>query len=85
MLNGEAPPKEVTQAESAVAPRADANMAPVDVGHSMTRGGEKVTTEEGKEPGRHDSGSDGTKADRPTGGSTPRDMAGINPQNGSAG
>jgi hypothetical protein len=84
MLNGEAPPKEAIQAESAAAPRDDAKMAPEGVGQSMTRGGEKVSTEDGKEAGRFDSGSDGSKADRPTGGSTPRDLTGVNPQDGPA-
>jgi hypothetical protein len=36
--------------------------------------------EEGKEPGRFESGHDETPAGRPHGGSTARDDAGIDPQ-----
>jgi len=52
-----------------------------DVGESMTRCGEDVAKEE-KEPGRYETGTDGTTAGRPTGESTPRDMSGVNPDGG---
>ena len=42
-----------------------------------TRKGEEMAAGKGKEPGRHDLGETG--ADRPAGGSTPRDSTGINP------
>jgi hypothetical protein len=42
-----------------------------------TRKGEDIKAEDGKEPGRHDTGT--THADRPSGGSTARDSTAINP------
>jgi hypothetical protein len=42
--------------------------------------GEEVVEEEGKEPGRFESGHDDTPAGRPSGGSTARDDTGIDPQ-----
>ncbi len=42
-----------------------------------TRKGEEMTQNEGKEPGRHDSGQSG--AGRPVGRSTARDSTSINP------
>lgn len=44
--------------------------------------GEDVVKEEGKEPGRQDTGTDGTPANRPTGTSDPRDMTSIDPAGG---
>jgi hypothetical protein len=44
---------------------------------SGTRQGEEIKEDEGKEPGRHDSGT--THADRPSGGSSARDSTAINP------
>ncbi len=52
---------------------------PEDVGESMTRRGEDVVKEEGKEPGRHDAGTQG-KSERPVGTSTARDSTGVDPQ-----
>jgi hypothetical protein len=43
-----------------------------------TRQGEEIKDEEGKEAGRHDTGT--THADRPSGGSTARDSTAINPE-----
>jgi hypothetical protein len=51
------------------------------VGESITRRGEDVVKQEGKEPGRRDTGKEG-KAERPTGESSARDTTGINPQEG---
>jgi hypothetical protein len=42
-----------------------------------TRQGEDIKAEDGKEPGRHDTGT--THADRPSGESTARDSTAINP------
>lgn len=42
-----------------------------------TRQGEQIKDDEGKESGRHESGT--THADRPAGGSTARDSTAINP------
>jgi hypothetical protein len=57
-------------------------MAPEGVGESVGRRGENMTAADGKEAGRHDTGTDGTEADRPTGSSTPRDLTGVDPQDG---
>jgi hypothetical protein len=51
------------------------------VGESTTRRGEDVAKEE-REPGRYDTGTDGSPANRPTGESTPRDTSGVNPDGG---
>lgn len=66
-----------TQAES----RGDAQLpdTPEGVGQSTTRRGEDVSDQEGKEPGRYDSGTQG-QSERPTGGSTQRDSTGVDPQ-----
>ena len=79
MLNGEDAPKEVEQPSDVPTP-ADAHEPPPGTGESITRRGEDIVKEDGKEPGRFDTGSDGTPADRPTGGSTARDATGIDPQ-----
>jgi hypothetical protein len=50
------------------------------VGESIGRRGEDIVKQEGKEPGRVDTGTDGSYADRPTGTSTARDRTGIDPQ-----
>ena len=52
---------------------------PEGVGESTTRRAEDVTAEDGKEPGRYDSGTQG-QSERPYGGSTARDRTGVNPQ-----
>ncbi len=57
-------------------------MAPEGVGTSYTRGGEEVSTQEGKEAGRVDTGADDSDTGRPTGKSTPRDRTGVDPQEG---
>jgi hypothetical protein len=49
------------------------------VGESTARRGEDVTAEDGKEPGRYDSGTQG-ESDRPYGGSTARATTGVDPQ-----
>jgi hypothetical protein len=51
--------------------------APEGVGESTTRRGEDIVDDDGKEPGRVDTGSDGGRADRPTGGSDGRDATGV--------
>ena len=48
------------------------------VGESTSRRGEDVSKKE-QEPGRYSTGTDGTKAERPTGKSTQRDRGGLNP------
>jgi hypothetical protein len=83
-LSGEDPPADTVQPgaiEDADPDDADPDdFAPDDVGESITRRGEDVVTQDGKEPGRIDTGTDGSFADRPTGTSTARDRTGIDPQ-----
>jgi hypothetical protein len=71
----EPPAKEPEQPGQEETP-ADAEMAPEGVGASMTRGGEEVVREDGKEPGREDTGTKGPSG-RPTGTSTARDSTGV--------
>jgi len=52
---------------------------PDGVGESMTRRGEDVVEDEGKEAGRHDAGTQG-ETERPVGTSTARDSTGVDPQ-----
>ena len=75
MLSDEPPPKEPSKNDPAPNPAED---AADDVGESVTRHGEDIVKDEGKEPGRKDTGTSG--AGRPTGTSTPRDQTGVNPQ-----
>jgi len=65
--------------ESAEAPneQSKADLPPTGTGVSATRRGEDVVKEEGKEPGRMDTGTDDSPAQRPTGESTPRDKSGL--------
>jgi hypothetical protein len=55
--------------------------SPLGVGESITRRGEDVAENEGKEPGRNEGGTE-HEAGRPTGGSDSRDMSGAAPQSG---
>jgi len=71
----EPPAKEPEQPGQEETP-ADARMAPEGVGASMTRGGEEVVSQDGKEPGREDTGTQG-EAERPTGTSTTRDSTKV--------
>jgi hypothetical protein len=57
----------------------DRDLTPDGVGESKARRGEDMVEEDGKEPGRYDSGTQG-KSERPVGGSTARDSTGVNPQ-----
>ena len=52
--------------------------SPQGVGESVTRRGEDVVKDEGKEPGRHDAGVE-LPSERPVGTSTPRDTTGVDP------
>lgn len=85
-LNDEDPPSD-TDPESLVGPTGggDAEMAPEGVGESVGRRGEDIVDKDGKEAGRHDTGTDNSPAERPTGESTKRDQSSINPQQGSGG
>lgn len=56
----------------------DRDVTPDGVGESKARRGEGMVEEEGKEPGRYDSGTQG-KSSRPVGESTARDSTGVNP------
>jgi hypothetical protein len=58
----------------------DAPESPHGVGESTTRRGEDVRDDEGKEPGRRDTGVDDTPGQRPHGTSTARDLTGVDPQ-----
>ena len=57
----------------------DRDLTPDGVGESQGRRGENMVDEEGKEPGRYDSGTQG-KSSLPVGGSTARDSTGVSPQ-----
>jgi hypothetical protein len=80
-LGGEDPPKDVEQPVGNTEGR-EGKTAPDDVGESITRSGQDVAGEEGKEAGRHDTGTDDTPAQRPTGTSDARDVTGVDPQGG---
>jgi hypothetical protein len=79
MLSGEDAPQDTEEPTGGPADESG-EMAPDDVGESITRRGEDVIDDAGTEPGREDTGSDGTPADRPTGASTVRDRTGVDPQ-----
>jgi hypothetical protein len=53
--------------------------SPLGVGESTNRRGEDVIKQDGKEPGRDHSGTEG-EAERPAGTSDARDVTGVNPQ-----
>jgi hypothetical protein len=57
---------------------------PAGVGESVARRGEDMIEHHGKEAGRHDTGTDDSEAERPTGESTERDRGGVDPQEGPA-
>jgi hypothetical protein len=65
--------------ESAEAPseQSTADLPPAGTGVSATRRGEDVIKEEGKEPGRTDTATEDSHAQRPTGESTSRDRSGL--------
>jgi hypothetical protein len=79
-LTGEDTPED-TDRESQVGPTGGGTgeMAPEGVGESIAHRGENMIEEEGKEPGRYDSGTQGP-TNRPVGGSTNRDATGVDPQ-----
>lgn len=79
-LNGETAPED-TDRTSQVGPTGGGNgqMAPEGVGESIAHRGENMIEEEGKEPGRFDTGTQGP-TNRPVGKSTARDSTGIDPQ-----
>jgi hypothetical protein len=78
-LTGQDALEEPTQPESAAVGDRDGKMAPSGVGESMTRSAEDVVKEEGKEPGRQDTGREG-ESGRSTGTSTARDKSAVDPQ-----
>lgn len=78
MLNSEDAPQEPDQPMGVVT--GEGKEPPEGVGESITRRGEDVVDRDGGEAGRFDTGTDGTPADRPTGGSTARDATGVDPQ-----
>jgi hypothetical protein len=57
----------------------DPDFPPQGVGDSVSRRGEDMVRDEGKEPGRHDTGAQG-ESERPTGRSTARDATSVDPQ-----
>jgi hypothetical protein len=77
MLSGEDAPKEPVQPSGVET--GQGQMPPDDVGESITRRGEDAAKRDGKEPGRFDTGTDGTPAERPTGESNARDATGVDP------
>lgn len=86
MLKGEDAPTD-TDRESQVGPTGggDAEMAPPGVGESTAHRGENIIKEEGKEAGQTDTGTDDSATERPTGTSSPRDMGGVDAQEGNTG
>ena len=78
-LSGEDAPEDTVQ-PSGTTEAGEGKMAPDDVGESTSRRGEDMVDSEGKEPGRQDTGTDATPAERPTGTSTERDATGVSPQ-----
>ena len=74
-LNDEAPPEEPAREPVGRLLPAEGTE---DVGESVTRRGEDIVDDDGKEPGRIDTGTEGP-TDRPTGTSTERDATGIDP------
>ena len=78
-LSGEDAPEETVQPTGTTEGR-EGEMAPDDVGESISRRGENMVDADGKESGRQDTGTDDTPAQRPTGTSTPRDTTGVDPQ-----
>ena len=84
-LTGEDAP-EVANPESLVGPTGGkkGQEPPAGVGESVARRGEDMIEHHGKEAGRHDTGTDDSEAERPTGESTERDRGGIDPQEGPA-
>jgi hypothetical protein len=75
MLSGQDPPEE-PERNDPDPPREVGGAG--KVGESMTRRGEDVAGD--KEPGRQDTGTDDTFAQRPYGTSSARDRTGVNPQ-----
>jgi hypothetical protein len=65
-----------TQDESRGEGSRSVDLTPGNVGESVTRRGENVVKDEGKEPGRYDAGTQGP-TERPVGGSTPRNVTGV--------
>ena len=57
----------------------DEKGSPKNVGDSSSRSGEDIRQDEGKEPGRKDTGTQG-ETKRPVGESSMRDSTGIDPQ-----
>jgi hypothetical protein len=80
-LSGEDAPEDTEQPTGTTEGR-ERRPAPDGVGESTTRSGERVVQQEGKEAGRRDTGTDDSPAQRPTGTSSPRDMTGVDPQDG---
>ena len=80
---GEDAPEEANP-ESLVGPTggSEGEEPPEGVGESVARRGEDMIQHHGKEAGRHDTGTGGSEAERPTGGSTSRDRTGVDPQEG---
>ncbi len=71
-LEGDAPPQDPPVNEAGSSDPAEGSD---EVGESTTRRGEDVMDDDGKEPGRKDTGT--TDTGRPTGTSTERDATGI--------
>ena len=84
-LTGEDAPEEANP-ESLVGPTGGkkGQKPPAGVGESVARRGEDMIEHHGKEAGRHDTGTDDSEAERPTGESTERDRGGVDPQEGPA-
>lgn len=66
--------------EPAGADDTDLGQAPDDVGESVSRRGEDVVKDEGKEAGRVETGTHEAPSNRPTGESTDRDRTSVDPE-----
>jgi hypothetical protein len=77
-LSGDDAPEDTVQ-PSGTTEGGEGKMAPDNVGESTSRRGEDMVDADGKEPGRVDTGTDDTAAQRPTGTSTERDATGVSP------
>ena len=84
-LTGEDAPEEANS-ESLVGPTGgkEGQEPPAGVGESVARRADDMIKHHSKEAGHHDTSTDDSESERPTGGSTARDRRGVDPQEGPA-
>jgi hypothetical protein len=76
---GNVPPPDPKAKPKVEADEEEETSSPHGVGESLTRRGEDIEEDDGKEVGRKDTGAEG-KAGRPTGTSDSRDQTSVDPQ-----